>query len=564
MAKLTETQLKRRAKQEKIKQETIRKKREIQKKKELWGENWKAIEHRRMKDEIELEIGGEYLPKLEDSKDLYDYFSPIAFYKDKEYKNLKMDYSEFAQSQQLYKEALDEVDDRIAKINEALKEDGADSYDTDAPANDEQMLKWEAFQKENEKEVPDLKPKKGQKIKAESPEELPSEHARLKRFVHRTLSAYFNRFVPLYNKHICTCCGKSLELNNYYQTMNLTCANRIDSDGTLYMWVCKECANKLFAYFYTVATDKDLELAFQKTCCYLNIYWDIDCLYKARKKYEDVGRSGTLLGSYMKVIASIAPGKTFMDSPFLDEKYEAIVRIPEDDPNSAPIDWSKEDAKNKSTVIKMVGYDPFSYETDENKKILYKDLLNILDEGMQNDLVKFQAGIQIVLSFFKLRQLNEKEYKLTQENAPVSELKALSDLKAKELTAITNFSRDNGFSERYATAKAKGENTLTGIMNKMNEQKYEKALLNRYDIETSATIQQAADASFKAIFGQLGLSDSEVWKLTQDQFEELTKLRRENTKLQEEVRKAKYRVAELNLLEKEREAKGRLDDEEVY
>jgi hypothetical protein len=77
---------------------------------------------------------------------------------------------------------------------------------------------------------------------------------------------------------------------------------------------------------------------------------------------------------------------------------------------------------------------------------------------------------------------------MTQDNAPISELKALSDLKAKELTTITNFSRDNGFSERYATAKAKGESTLTGIMNKMNEQKYEKAILNKYDIETSATI----------------------------------------------------------------------------
>jgi hypothetical protein len=189
-----------------------------------------------------------------------------------------------------------------------------------------------------------------------------------------------------------------------------------------------------------------------------------------------------------------------MESPFLtDEQYNSANRVISN-PDEAPFDWSKEDARNKSTVLKMVGYDPFAYESDENKKILYRDLLNILDEGMQNDLVKFQAGIQIVLSFFKLRQMNEREHRLNQENAPVTELKALSDLKAKELTAITNFSRDNGFSERYATAKAKGENTLTGIMNKMNEQKYEKAILNRYDIETSATIQQAADASFNAIF----------------------------------------------------------------
>ena len=103
-------------------------------------------------------------------------------------------------------------------------------------------------------------------------------------------------------------------------------------------------------------------------------------------------------------------------------------------------------------------------------------------------------------------------------------------------------------------------------MNKMNEQKYEKAILNRYDIETSSTIQQAAEASFKAIFNQLSLGESEVWKITQDQFEELTKLRKENGRLQEELRKSKYREAELNLLEKEREMKQKLgmDNEEDY
>mgnify|MGYP003414898362 FL=1 len=50
----------------------------------------------------------------------------------------------------------------------------------------------------------------------------------------------------------------------------------------------------------------------------------------------------------------------------------------------------------------------------------------------------------------------------------------------------------------------------------MNEAKFENAVMNRYDIETSATIQQAADASFKAIFNQLSLGESEVWKIAQD------------------------------------------------
>ena len=44
MAKLSETQLKRVVERERQKQEAVRKKMEIQQKKELYGENWKQIE----------------------------------------------------------------------------------------------------------------------------------------------------------------------------------------------------------------------------------------------------------------------------------------------------------------------------------------------------------------------------------------------------------------------------------------------------------------------------------------------------------------------------------------
>lgn len=552
MAKLTETQLKRRVEREKQKQDTIRKKMEIQQKKELYGENWKQVEQQKLKNELEAEIGAENTPKIYDSKDLYEFFTPMSFYKDKQNKKLKMDFKKFSESEELYREALEEIDKELDEIKKSdFEDDGVVPEDSDPPVNDTEII--EDNEEESNGNNAKSNKKRGQTI---------SEQSKSKSKILQTVATYFNRFVPLYDKHICTCCGTPKNVSDFYTVYNITCANRVDVSGSFHMWVCKECANKLFAYCYSVLADKNVELATQYVCSYLNLYWDVDLFYIAKQRFDSIGRRGTLLGSYIFVINSQETGKTFMDSPFLvDEQYNSANRIVQNS-DEAPFDWSKEDARNKSTVLKMVGYDPFAYESDDNKKILYRDLLNILDEGMQNDLVKFQAGIQIVLSFFKLRQMNEKEHKLNQENAPITELKALSDLKAKELKAISDFSKDNGFSERYATAKAKGENSFTGIMNKMNEQKYEKAILNRYDIETSATIQQAADASFKAIFGQLSLSESEVWKITQDQFVELTKLRKENSKLQEELRKAKYRIAEIGLLEKEKEMKVKLGIEE--
>lgn len=535
---------------------------EIQKKKEVFGENWKQVERQKLQSELEAEIGSEGTPTLYDSKDLYDFFAPITFYKDKDYKRLNMDYQQFVKIEEEYKSALKEADKNLQKLNESIYGDDGTSPADQVPLADNLTAEEIAPRTSNPEELEKLEKKKKARLAKDKVEEIEGEKlpvsaiGRAKALMMYKVSTYFSRFVPIYDKHVCTCCGVPKPVGSYYPTYDLSCSNRIDVGGTFHMAICKDCANKLFAYCYTDLAEKKPDKAMQYTCSYLNMYWDMSLYVLAKKDFEASGRKGTLLGAYIKKVNSQAPGKVFLDSPFLDEAQQttvAVTQVANTFSDDAPYDWSREDVRNKSQVLKMVGYDPFAYETDENKRILYRDLLNILDEGMQSDLVKFQAGIQIVLSFFKLRQMNEKEYKMNLEGAPISELKALSDLKAKELTAITNFSRDNGFSERYATAKAKGENTFTGIMAKMNEAKYEKAILNRYDIETSATIQQAADASFKAIFNQLGMGESDVWKITQEQFEELTKLRKENSKLQEEVRKAKYREAELNLLEKERE-----------
>ena len=180
----------------------------------------------------------------------------------------------------------------------------------------------------------------------------------------------------------------------------------------------------------------------------------------------------------------------------------------------------------------------------------------MLEAGMEMEGLKVQAAIQIVLSFSRIREYNETERRMIDNNASVGELKNLADLRNKQLQTITNFSRDNGFGEKYAISKAKGENTFTGIMSKMNEMKYEKGLVNKYDIETSATIEQAAEASFKAIISQLGLSEAEVYKTCQDQLKRLTELQRENSTLKENLRLAKMEIAEekLKKLKEEREA----------
>lgn len=583
--KLTKAAVERRKKDEQFRLESLKKKAEIQQKKELYGENWKQVEQQNLQSELEALMGNENVPHLYDFKDLYDFFDVIKFYKDRKNQVLKMDYVQFLDSEDQYREALQAVDADIEKANKAIRgkltEDGISETDypepivvtpdgkvvngdlnelyhpEDAKKRQERLRKAglvtdEETDSEGIEEDESLD-KKESKNNSKKKEEY-SEQAKQKTILNQIGSSYFNRYVPLYDKHVCSCCGRPLAINQFYPTYNLTSFDMVDERGTFHMPICKECCNKLFGYIYTKVAGKNVELAMQQVCAQLNLYWEVDAFYLVKDKYEVSGRKGTLLGNYIKFINENHCGKTFMESPFLvDEQYNSATRVVEINKNEAPFDWENEDARNKQQVIKMVGYDPFEYYNDEDKKILYRDLLNILDEGMENDLVKFQAGIQIVQSFFKIRQLNKKEFDMQQANADLSDLKAVADLRAKELAAISKFSSDNGFSERYATAKAKGENTFTGILKKMDEKKFENALLNRYDIETSETIQQAADASVKAIFKQLGMTESDVWKTCQEQMEELLKLRKENNRLAEEMRKTKVKLAEVNLRQKEKE-----------
>lgn len=55
----------------------------------------------------------------------------------------------------------------------------------------------------------------------------------------------------------------------------------------------------------------------------------------------------------------------------------------------------------------------------------------MLEAGMEMDGLKVQAAIQIVLSFSRIREYNETERRMIDNNASVSDLKNLADLRNK-------------------------------------------------------------------------------------------------------------------------------------
>lgn len=532
MAKLTNNRAKAAIAKEQKRLDAIQKKMETQRKKEEFGESWKYSlkdEHKQALKEIVGDFG---TPNLVDSVDYNSFFDPINFYKEEDGSVRQLDYKKYLEYEEAYQEVIDDCDKIIN-----------DEIDTSNDSAKEQLSTHLTKKTEKKKSKPKI------------PEYLQK--------LYQNWTKYFNRFVPLYDKYVCSCCGKALPQDKYFLAYNEGNLGRIEPNGKMHTHICMDCCKNLYEYLFYEKADKDGEKAMKWLCSYLNIYYDDVSYLKAKKTMEEKDRKTHIVEEYMSVISRSATlkGKVFLESPDVDvnqnkgdSKADKIINsntgnVPED----LEEEWSKADLEAKRQVIKMVGYDPFYFEIEKDRKILYKDLLGMMEQGMELDGLKVQAAIQIVLSFKNIRELNEKYRKKSDEDAPVSELKALSELKKKELETITSFSRDNGFGERYAISKAKGENTFSGIMAKMNEMKYENAILNMYDVETSKSINQAADASFAAIFNQLSMSEAEVYKTCQDQLKKILVLQRENATLAENLRLAKRELAEKKLEEEKRQ-----------
>ena len=520
---------------EKRKLNAIQRKMELQEKKEEFGEAWKRSLKEEQKKALEDVIGDIDTPKIKDSIDYNAFFDPINFYKDENGKVRDFDYQKYLDAEEAYQSGIDECDRKIA--NEVSDEKAS------TKAKLQNQLAKEEKKKKSEPKIPNYLQK-----------------------YYQNWVKYLHRYVPLYDKYVCTCCGKPKVQDEYFLVYAETDMGRIAPDGKMYSHICKDCCKKLYEYLYYEKANKDGEEAMKWLCSYLNIYFDDITYFKAKDAMEKNGKKNHIVEEYMNVVSRSATlkGKTFLESPNIgsvnsgsggsSEKAEKIIKSADGSvSNDTDSTWSKEDLNAKRLVLKMVGYDPFYYEDEETRKILYKDLLGMLEQGMELDGMKVQGAIQIVLGFKNIRELSEKYKQKTMADAPVKELKEIADLKKKELDTITDFSKNNGFGERFAISKAKGENTFTGIMAKMNEMKYEDAILNMYDIETSKSINQAAEASFAAIFSQLNMSEAEVYKTCQDQLKKLVEMQRENTTLKENLRLAKREIAEMKL-EKEKEA----------
>lgn len=224
---------------------------------------------------------------------------------------------------------------------------------------------------------------------------------------------------------------------------------------------------------------------------------------------------------------------------------------------------AEEDLKNRREVLAFFHFDPFENETNRDKKQLYRDLVSMCDPAMAEDLPKQRGAISLVRSYLRVDRLMEAIQFLSSDPdkmvSNAKELKTLTEMLTREQSIVASNVKDYGFAEKYATAKSRGAGTLTAVVRDIEQFDYDDGKLNRYDIATSESMQQAADISAAAIIKQISLSEADYIDMLKEQREKLSALYKENMRLKEENRLIYKQITKKELLKElalELEQKG--------
>lgn len=517
---------------------------------------------------------------------------PEAYAKEKAQKALEK--QERLTKKRAEKEALKELENTEEKINEHAKKNAKAKIESEARLKDIAKLKKENANKvELVGKCTEVKSKEIKKIEVEDSQEfkqytktdtkrkvcvevekkdkdgnvkvqdkmhtvrLSEKEKKYLNERNQLVKEYFfdDNMVPRYNKYICSCCGKPKKIEEFHKCWSFVNIGRADVGGQFHKSYCKDCSKKLFNYHYLNTCGKDEQLTMERWCCDTNTYWDVEKYFEARKVMESNPTSGGIVNEYVAAIGRLRiGGLTYWDSPTIKNREntsdEAIKRLLES--TYCPLDWDQEDIKAKNKICKLLRYDPFEREKQEDRKGMYRNLELMLDESMSEDFVKLQAAIEIVRSFQRIKELRNEEQKLKEAGESPQAIKSIADLRAKELDQITKFSKDHGFAEAYRTKKAKGAGTLTGCMNEMREKFYEDGLINYYNVKTCKEMEETARMSIEAIFSQIGLNDNEAWQMVSEQSKRIIAFEAEILDLKEKLRQKEIEIKTIQLTERAR------------
>lgn len=335
-------------------------------------------------------------------------------------------------------------------------------------------------------------------------------------------------------KYLCPFCNKEKGRDGFYVSSDPLVLTGLTT-------MCKDCAKKVARNYneetgeYGDCTKASIQSALER----LDKPW-LESIYES--SYNEVNNPDAGLkrtnvwAAYIKNITSLGQynGLRWRDGDLFsthqvaakiaekpEEAYDATasdedkVEVPKD------LEIYEEYLKNKSSVIRLLGYDPFSSEAEADKPLLYSQLVGYLDLGGDNeDMMRTSSAITIVRGFLQQAKIDDMlsaAMKNIGKDGKTGEIKSLLDSKQKISSTISTLAEQSCLSLKHNKNASKGENTWTGKIKKLRDMDLREAEVNGFDIGTCRGMRQVLEISDASIMKQLRLDESEWSDMVADQ-----------------------------------------------
>ncbi len=356
-----------------------------------------------------------------------------------------------------------------------------------------------------------------------------------------TKTAATKEEVPSY---VCPHCGVLKKRTEFY----------VSSDPAVRIGIafpCKSCAEKI-ARGYNERSGKysDVtETTLKNALCYLDKPF-LNVLYEASyaEVHDDsLARPKTnMWAAYIKNVQMKQYNTLrWRDSDFFKDGHSDITQNNNITNEYVSDDVADELDRNRKDVIRLIGYDPFEKELEEDKPLLYAQLIGYLDmSGNNDDMMRMSSAITIVRGYLQLQKLDDmiaKAMNNASKAGNAGEIKSYLDAKKNISSTISQLAEQSCISLKHNKNSTKGENTWTGKVRIMKEMNLREAEVNIFDAETAAGIAQVADISNASILKQINLDENDyVGMLT----EQKKMIERMNKELDEAIEKARLLLRE--------------------
>lgn len=337
-------------------------------------------------------------------------------------------------------------------------------------------------------------------------------------------------------KYLCPYCNKEKSETDFYAS-----SDPLVMTGRSTM--CKDCAKKIARNWdertktFGDCTKASVQEALERLDRpFLEDLWDSSYFEYINEKNPH--KKSNIWDSYIKNIVSLKQYKTlrwrdgdifsnYKEAAIKEARHEVGQELSEDQkPKNQEI--NEEYEKNRVDVIRLLGYDPFEKEPEEDKPLLYSQLIGYLDLGGDNDdMMRTSSAITIVRGFLQQTKLDDMIAKVMSSpnvSSKAGEIKTYLESKQKVSATISQLAEQSCLSLKHNKNQSKGENTWTGKIKKLKEMNLREAEVNAFDIGTAEGMRQVADISNASIMKQIALDENDYTEMLAKQREMIVKL----------------------------------------